>query len=161
LRRSERCLVALLDDKHATVRKSATYFLGEVEPDQRFAAVARNRLASSTGTAATETLTTFAHHAEPVERDALPFDFAVASDRFGLRTTAVRLLAEAGAERRMTRVMRLLDYPPWTNWAYHTALLETDAARTANPARVAELVEVDNIHIAAAAARVLTQTEVE
>ncbi len=146
-------LAALLDDEHATVRKCAMYSLGRVEPEHRFASLSRDRLASAAGTAASETLTTFARHAEPVERDALLFDLAVASHQFSLRTAAVQLLAEAGAERRLKRVIRLLDVPPWTNWAYHIALLDTDAVSTANPSRVADLVEVDNIHMAASAAR--------
>src|SRR5690606_34547742 len=112
-------LVGLLEDEHAAVRKSAMYSLGQIEPDHRFATIARDRLAGAAGTAAGETLATFARHAEPVERDALLFDFAVASHQFSLRTAAVRLLAEAGAARRLKRVTRLLDFPPWVNWAYH------------------------------------------
>lgn len=147
-------LVALLEDEHALVRKCAMYSLGKVRPDPRFSVFARDRLAGAAGTAAGQALATFALHAEPAERENVLFAFAVASDLFSVRTAAVRLLAEAGAERLLKRAINLLDFPPWVNWAYHIALLETAVPGTTKSARVAELIEVDNLHIAAAAARV-------
>lgn len=151
-----RALVELLDDEHAGVRKTAMYSLGQVEKDPQFAGVARARLTDAVGTGGVETLATFARHAEPLERDALLFDFAVASHQFGMRTAAVQLLSDVEAEVRLRRVLRLLDQPPWVNWAYHIALLETDVAReVANGRRLAQLADVDNIHVAALAARVI------
>lgn len=146
-------LAALMDDPHAVVRKCAMYGLGEVAPDRRFAGLAQQRLANRAGTAATEALATFAHHSPPAERVAVLLDRATTSDQFDVRAAAVRLLAATGAKDQLAQVLPVLDHPPFTTWDVHIALLETEAARAANPARLAELVDVDNIHVAAAAAR--------
>ena len=153
---SSQALIDLLDDRHALVRKSAMYALGSVPPDPRIAAIARSHLDDVSGTAAGEALTAFAHHADATDRAEVLFDLAVTDRRVSIRARAVQLLAEAGESRRLSRLVRLLDDAPEVNWSFHLALLATDEGRGAEPDLLRDLAEVDNIHIAAAAARVLS-----
>ena len=148
-------LLHLLQDDHAVVRKCAMYELANVEPDPHIADIAREQLGNVSGIASGETLTTFARHAEPVDRAQFLFDLAVVDPRGIVRESSVRLLAEAGEVQRLRRLMRLLDNPPEVNWSFHLALLNTDAVTVANPERLADLAAVDNVYIAAAATRAI------
>jgi len=148
-------LMALVEDEHAVVRKSAMYALADVDVDRDIASFARSRLEQQSGTESAETLTTFARHAGPELRRTVLFQLADTDDRFSVRHAAIILLDEASGRTELKRLMTLLDQPPFVNWAVHTALLETNATLGANPQTLERLAGTDNVHIAAAATRVI------
>ncbi len=148
-------LLALAQDEHAVVRKSAMFALGKVGADTSVASFAISQLDALAGTAAAEALSTFAHHCEQGHRRDVLFHLAVADHRVTVRHAAIELLANSDMAAELKRLLPLLRQPPDVNWAAHTALLNSRVATMADRKDLHFLVEVDNVHPAAAAARAL------
>lgn len=148
-------LRSLAEDDHALVRKAAMYALADVPISSDVADFALSRLNQLSGADTTETLTTFAKHADPAQLCSVLFQLASDDYRFSVRHTAIRLLDEASMEAEVQSLLPLLHQPPFVNWAVHIALLETKYAKFADRDVVQQLAAIDNIHVAAAAARVL------
>lgn len=152
-------LCALVRDEHAIVRKCAMYELGAVEPDPRVAQLAASLLPDAAGTPAAETLRTWVHHADRTSSAEVLEDLARGDHRFSIRSQAIALLASSGAVDGITRLMPLLADPPDVNWWVHLELLRGDSARSADRTSLRALIEVDNLDVAVAAARALTNLD--
>lgn len=148
-------LLKLLDDEHFGVAKSAMYSLRFVVPDGRVANAARSAVHVRGGTHALEALDTFAAHA--TREDALGELVLLASTdpRQDIRGRAIYALSALDAHDELDALMGQLADAPMVNWALHVALLLCDNRHRADVDVLRSLVTVDNIDIAAAAARAL------
>lgn len=77
----------------------------------------------------------------------------VADHRFSIRHAAITLLDAAGMGTQLKRLLPILRQPPFVNWAVRLALLGTEVVGCADRRDLQALAEIDNVHVAAAAAR--------
>jgi len=150
-------LLALLGDADFCVRKSAMYNLGRLPPTPGIAGLAWEHLHrhDTLGTHATETLDTFARHADPA--DAVRRLGWIAGDhgrREGLRVNAVHHLARLGAAEEVGQLAGQLLEPPAVTWALHTALLDAIVDLGLPTPDIKHLREVDNLFVQEAVATI-------
>lgn len=148
-------LLELAVDEHALVRKLALFALAKVPADPEVAAFTYALIADLPGPDMTDALSAFSAHADPHQRQRVLFDLAMRDSRFGVRHSAIALLDDSPADVDLKPLLDILGEPPLVNWAVHTAVLATRASQFANRADLEYLMTIDNIHVAAAAARAL------
>jgi hypothetical protein len=120
-------LLKLLDDPQVSVRKSAIYYLHDVEPSAEVAerVIARVRSGELASTQAHEAMRTWGRHRFVTAPAAIVGELlAFTHDlRESVRCDAVEQLISHNAEQARERFLVLLAEPPIMTWAVHTSIL--------------------------------------
>ncbi|MGK3965084.1 HEAT repeat domain-containing protein [Sorangium sp. So ce118] len=152
----QEALLGLACDPAFLVRKSSMYWLGQLPANRALAGPTWEHLAEpgTTGTHASETLSTYVTHARAEESVPRLLALARGDEREPVRYAAVHALAKLGARSEIEALLPLLGAPPQIAWAIHLALLGACERLGVHPGRCEALRETDNIDVQVALASV-------
>jgi HEAT repeat protein len=153
-------LLRLADDPQVAVRKSAIFYLHEVEASPEIAerAIAGVRSGELAGTQAHEAMRTWGRHRfvtapDSYIKELLDFTFDL---RESVRCEAVEQLISCNATQAGSRLLALLGEPPIMTWAVHTTILSGYSHVALTHAQVnqacTQWLDVDNLWIQVALA---------
>jgi hypothetical protein len=144
--RTER-LLAVAEDAHLIVCKSAMYYLGDTPKSGLVAEAAWRYLSDSSGTTAQETLRTYVHHAPRDQATKRLLAIAYDDPREGVQAGAIGHLADLAAATEVSALELLLLRAPAVTWAVHIAVLDA-MQEVEMPARnIEHLRAVDNLDL--------------
>lgn len=147
-------LVQMMGDPSFSVRKSATYHLGEATADHGIAATVWEHL-HHPGTAsahAMETLRTYVAHAPRGESLPRLAALVLHDVRESVRHEAVEALTKLNAAPELTSLLGLLAEPPRVTWSVHLALLGAIRKLKLRTPELTPLYGIDNAYMQAALA---------
>jgi HEAT repeat protein len=143
-------LLSLLEDSDFSIRKSSMYYASELAPDPKIAEVAWSYLQKNErfGVHASETLRTYAMHANPQE--ANPRLLAMAQDESqldSLRDCAVGELARISDREAVQSLSGILLRPPILHWGLHAEVVRAFRKLNLSLPDLSWLQEIDHLQI--------------
>ncbi len=150
-------MLVLLHDPLVFIRKTASYYSRDLEPNQLIA----ERLwevfqdDATTGCFATESLQSYLIHARDINEEVLLFDLARNDPRPSVRLESIYQLHNLKAGDAITQLKPILLEPPSNTWSVHIALLDALTDLCIEIPSLEHLRNVDNLYLQEAIAEAL------